>query len=147
MNASNCLGGDAKKPWEGSGNLGQGNNGPVANKQATWVHLGALGILGTWGASSWGSPQRAGKLTCLPSTPIPGGGCSQPCKSPRLSGLQYGGQRSFWTTESLRHQGRGALAGSWTHVDRHGTGEAVFHTMGKPVAFATVLWTSHFSRD
>ena len=131
----------------GSGNLVPGNNGPIANKQATWVLLGALGMLGTWGASSWGSPQRAGKLVCSPSTPIPGGSCSQPCQFPRLSGLQHGGQRSFWTRESLRHQGRGVLAGSWTQVDRHGTGGAVFHTMGKPVAFATVLWTSHFSWD
>lgn len=134
LNASNCLGGDAKKPWEGSGNLGQGNNGPVASKQATWVHLKALGMLGTWGASSWGSPQRAEKLTCSPSTPIPGGACSHLCQFPGLSGLQHGGQRSFWTRESLRHQGQGVLAGSWTHVDRHGTGEAGFHTMGKPVA-------------
>ena len=133
LSASSYLGGEARKPWEGGGDLGQGNDELMegfAIKQAPWGHLGfsAAGSArnaGARGTSSQGSPLRSRELGCLPSAPITEGGCSQPCQSPSLSGLQHGGQLD-------------------SH-ERNGKGQG--DMMGIPMAFATVLCTSNSSWD
>lgn len=50
------MGGDARKPWEGGGDLGQGKDGLIegfAVKQAPWGHLGF---------SATGSARNAGSM-------------------------------------------------------------------------------------